>query len=108
MKYTIVLLLITAYFAVFSLFACNHERDQIEAELEVIEDSENRDKGFSRAITPRTFHFPQDHGPHGKYRIEWWYYTGNLQTDKGRYFGYQLTFFRLGLLPYKIKPLTLL
>src|SRR5262249_4950224 len=30
---------------------------------------------------------------------EWWYFTGNLQAEGGRTFGYQLTFFRRGLAP---------
>jgi predicted secreted hydrolase len=33
------------------------------------------------------------------YRIEWWYYTGNVETAEGRRFGYQLTFFRTGVTP---------
>ncbi|MGE0495399.1 MAG: lipocalin-like domain-containing protein [Vulcanimicrobiota bacterium] len=37
--------------------------------------------------------FPADHGPHPDYRTEWWYFTGNLQSQGSR-FGYQLTFFR--------------
>ena len=40
---------------------------------------------------------PQDHASHPAYRIEWWYYTGNLETDRGRRFGYQVTFFRVGI-----------
>jgi predicted secreted hydrolase len=53
--------------------------------------------GFARATTPREFVFPLDHGPHPEYAIEWWYYTGNLDSAQGRHFGYQLTFFRIGL-----------
>lgn len=54
---------------------------------------------FARALAPRAFHFPEDHGPHSEYQTEWWYYTGNLETEQGRHFGYQLTFFRRGLDP---------
>ena len=43
------------------------------------------------------FEFPRDHGAHDRFKTEWWYYTGNLKTDTGRHFGYQLTFFRQGL-----------
>ena len=43
------------------------------------------------------FRFPRDHAAHPEYRIEWWYYTGNLETAAGRRFGYQLTFFRSGI-----------
>ncbi|NOR71486.1 MAG: carotenoid 1,2-hydratase [Methylomarinum sp.] len=56
-------------------------------------------ESFARVLKPRAFIFPQDHGPHPKYLIEWWYFTGNLQTDVGRKFGYELTFFRLALTP---------
>jgi len=55
--------------------------------------------GFARAIEPRAFTFPADHGPHPEFQTEWWYYTGNLETDDGRHFGYQLTFFRRALTP---------
>ena len=40
--------------------------------------------------------FPRDHGPHFDYRTEWWYLTGNLRSEEGREFGYELTFFRHG------------
>lgn len=49
--------------------------------------------GYLRAEAPRTFTFPQDHGPHPGFRNEWWYLTGNLETAEGRRFGYQVTFF---------------
>ena len=55
--------------------------------------------GFTRALEPRTFSFPRDHGPHLDYQTEWWYYTGNLDLADGRHVGYQLTFFRRGLSP---------
>ena len=41
--------------------------------------------------------FPRDHASHPDNKIEWWYYTGNLAAQDGRRFGYQLTFFRVGL-----------
>ena len=55
--------------------------------------------GFARAMAPRTFRFPVDHGPHTEYATEWWYLTGNLETERGRRFGYQFTLFRIGLQP---------
>lgn len=55
--------------------------------------------GFDRAEGPVPFDFPADHGPHPDYQTEWWYYTGNLATEDGRRFGYQLTFFRRALVP---------
>ena len=57
----------------------------------------SEDDSFSRVIQDREFEFPRDHGMHGDYRTEWWYFTGNLQDKAGRAFGYQLTFFRLAL-----------
>lgn len=55
--------------------------------------------GFARALAPRPFAFPADHGPHFDYQTEWWYYTGNLTTAGGQHVGYQLTIFRRGLTP---------
>jgi predicted secreted hydrolase len=55
--------------------------------------------GFARALEPRGFQFPVDHGPHLDFQTEWWYYTGNLTTSEGDHLGYQLTFFRRGLSP---------
>jgi predicted secreted hydrolase len=55
--------------------------------------------GFSRADGNHIWDFPKDFGPHPEYQTEWWYYTGNLVNSDGRRFGYQLTFFRRGLLP---------
>lgn len=49
---------------------------------------------YSRATEPGSISFPEDLGPHYDYQTEWWYYTGNLETDSGRLFGFQLTFFR--------------
>lgn len=43
------------------------------------------------------FSFPKDHASHPDFKIEWWYYTGNVQTKEGRRFGYQVTFFRVGI-----------
>lgn len=53
--------------------------------------------GFARALAPKQFTFPSDHGPHPEYKHEWWYFTGNLDSEEGRHFGFQLTFFRIGL-----------
>lgn len=72
---------------------------EIRAGLSVAEAmSSSADAGFARATEPRPFVFPQDHGPHPEYAIEWWYATGNLDAGD-RHFGYQLTIFRTGLTP---------
>jgi predicted secreted hydrolase len=55
--------------------------------------------GFAAADGSRPLTFPKDFGAHPDFRTEWWYYTGNLQTAQGRHFGFELTIFRVGLLP---------
>jgi predicted secreted hydrolase len=57
----------------------------------------DEDAGFRKALSPRAFEFPADHGPHPEYRNEWWYITGNLDSSGGRRFGFELTFFRFAL-----------
>ncbi len=57
-------------------------------------------QGFLAVTGPCGFEFPRDHAPHPGFRTEWWYYTGNLKTEAGRRFGYQLTFFRYQLTPF--------
>ncbi len=59
----------------------------------------DRDLPYARAYEPRRFVFPADHGPHPDYRNEWWYVTGNLDSDDGRRFGFELTIFRFALDP---------
>ena len=55
--------------------------------------------GFDRVTGPRTLAFPQDHGAHPGYRHEWWYVTGHLRSPGHSDRGFQLTFFRYGLVP---------
>jgi predicted secreted hydrolase len=54
-------------------------------------------EGFVRAAGPREFRFPEDHGEHPEFRTEWWYFTGNLRDAGSRRYGFELTFFRIGL-----------
>jgi predicted secreted hydrolase len=56
-------------------------------------------EGYAQAIDSRRFEFPADHGPHPDFRNEWWYVTGNLDSDTGRRFGFELTIFRFSLTP---------
>ncbi len=56
---------------------------------------------FAQVLAPRVWQFPRDHGKHGEFQTEWWYYTGNLRSADGRRFGYQLTFFRNALMAAK-------
>jgi predicted secreted hydrolase len=66
---------------------------------EALGGSDGGTEGYARALEPRPFHFPEDHGPHPDFRTEWWYWTGNLSTADGHDFGYQLTLFRNALAP---------
>jgi predicted secreted hydrolase len=60
--------------------------------------------GWKHAAPGRPIVLPVDHGSHGDYKLEWWYYTGNLEAADGRRFGYQLTFFRIGVDPAPANP----
>jgi predicted secreted hydrolase len=66
------------------------------ADLDVLRENS---AGFARAVEPRTFEFPRDHGSHPEFHHEWWYVTGNLDSDTGERFGFELTIFRVGLVP---------
>ena len=59
---------------------------------------------WRKASPDRSLEFPRDHASHPEYRVEWWYYTGNLESDDGRRFGYQVTFFRVGIDPEPANP----
>lgn len=52
---------------------------------------------FRPVLPGYEYDFPRDHFSHDDFRIEWWYYTGNLKSPEGKNFGYQVTFFRVGL-----------
>lgn len=54
---------------------------------------------FDRALVSRPLEFPADHYAHPRFKTEWWYFTGNLDSDEGDAFGFQLTFFRFALVP---------
>jgi predicted secreted hydrolase len=85
---------------VFVLSACTSEEPATGPAVRVDQAmGAEPDPGFARAFEPRAFQFPQDHGAHPDYATEWWYLTGNLHSDSGRRFGYQLTLFRIGLRP---------
>jgi predicted secreted hydrolase len=59
---------------------------------------------WTLAVPGRRIVLPADHASHPDYRLEWWYYTGNLDGTDGRRFGYQLTFFRIGIVRVPTTP----
>ncbi len=69
------------------------------AELQEVDYSPEILEGFTYADGSRRLTFPADFGAHPDFRTEWWYYTGNLTTPNSRPFGFELTVFRVGLVP---------
>lgn len=76
--------------------------DPIGASLSLSDALHTGSQAFKQVQEPREFVFPDDHGAHPDYALEWWYFTGNLDTLEGRHFGYELTFFRIGLSPHEV------
>jgi predicted secreted hydrolase len=56
-------------------------------------------RGYLSVSGPCELEFPEDHASHQGYRTEWWYYTGNLKSEFGNRYGFQLTFFRRRIIP---------
>jgi predicted secreted hydrolase len=82
------------------LLACRDRPAPPRASLSIADTLRGTDEaGYAKALEPRAFTFPADHGPHPDFRTEWWYYTGNLESREERRFGFQLTFFRTALAP---------
>lgn len=54
---------------------------------------------WTRASPGRSIVLPADHASHPEYKLEWWYYTGNLESADGARYGFQVTFFRVGVDP---------
>ncbi len=44
-----------------------------------------------RVVLPRDYFFRE------AYQVQWWYFTGHLEDGSGREFGYELTFFAVGV-----------
>jgi predicted secreted hydrolase len=61
-------------------------------------------QGFINANLPWHFRFPRDHAAHDGFASEWWYFTGHVRAADGRRFGFELTFFRIGLRAGDVKP----
>ncbi len=54
----------------------------------------NEAGAFEPVVRGRVLTFPADHGPHPRFRIEWWYVTANLHDEAGAPYGVQWTLFR--------------
>ena len=73
--------------------------EDIRASLALAEAMGGDTTGYARAEEIRALIFPDDYGPHPGFKSEWWYYTGNLDTEQNRHFGYEFTIFRFALAP---------
>ncbi|MEM6487059.1 MAG: lipocalin-like domain-containing protein [Pseudomonadota bacterium] len=54
-------------------------------------------EGFAEVRPDTPIRFPEDHGPHPDFRIEWWYVTATLEGPDGAPYGLQWTLFRSAL-----------
>lgn len=79
------------------LVACGQDAPPAPATIDLDAALSGDRAGFERAIAPREFRFPADHGPHRDFRTEWWYSTGNLEGPDGEPYGFHFTIFRSGL-----------
>jgi predicted secreted hydrolase len=61
---------------------------------------------YREALPGYHYQFPRDHFEHEDFRTEWWYYTGNVQDQQGKRFGFELVFFRQGAKPGTGNPST--
>ena len=81
------------YFSSFGLFTLGMVTLSLISALFSI----NCASAWEKALEPRSFSFPRDHGSHPQFKTEWWYVTGQLSSEKEREFGYQFTIFRHGI-----------
>ncbi len=56
-------------------------------------------EGFALPDPSARLTFPEDHGAHPDFRIEWWYVTATLADGAGTPYGIQWTLFRTALAP---------
>lgn len=83
-----------------ALFMLSREEpSQTTASISLSEAMGGDTTGFTLATEVRDLVFPDDYGPHPDFRTEWWYYTGNLQTEDLRHFGFEFTIFRFAVAP---------
>jgi predicted secreted hydrolase len=74
----------------FLLISC------LNIHAEWIEPPTRSSKGFLVPTADYIPTFPQDHGAHRGYALEWWYWVGHLETvNDGQEYGFQSTVFRV-------------
>lgn len=76
-----------------SLVGCDNKPEEEKGFAGLADDATS----YAQVTPDRRFVFPEDHGPHDDFRIEWWYITANLKDADGQSFGVQWTLFRNAL-----------
>jgi predicted secreted hydrolase len=72
----------------------------LDREIAAVPSQQLRDGGWEVAAPGYEWRFPRDHWGHPEFKTEWWYFVGHLESvTGGKRFGYQFTFFRVGVLP---------
>jgi predicted secreted hydrolase len=96
-KIALIILVCIVLFLIFSLLTRERDEPDLQSTSLRLTDARDGITDFAFAQDSRTLIFPDDLGSHDDYQTEWWYYTGNLESEDGRPFGFQLTFFRRAL-----------
>ncbi len=89
----LIIIIVSVYF-----FWDNNNNQESEFSISVSDAmSGNELDSYKKADKVIDFHFPEDYGPHEDFKLEWWYFTGNLKSSDNREFSYQFTIFRNAL-----------
>ncbi|OUX44505.1 hypothetical protein CBE37_01080 [bacterium TMED277] len=56
--------------------------------------ADTQSKYFKKALSDYQIKFPQDHGEHKNFKVEWWYITANLSSETFGKLGVQWTLFK--------------
>ena len=102
MKKIIVLIIFIAFLIAFCFIYYQKNEKSVDTSISITSAMSENEKGYSKADRPIKFIFPDDHGSHNDFKLEWWYFTGNLKSKDGNKFGYQFTIFRNALSPDSI------
>ena len=91
--------LLGAYFVVTSQIALKTQANMSVFGRNVYEQNDDSNNALASNMGKKAdpnyrMSFPQDHGTHDQFDIEWWYLTANLQDEAGDPYGLQWTLFR--------------
>lgn len=91
--------LLSTYFVVTSQIALKTQANMSVFGRNVYEQNDDFNNALAsnmgkKADPDYRMSFPQDHGTHDQFDIEWWYLTANLQDEAGDPYGLQWTLFR--------------